>query len=377
MSPLRFCKKNSEKIAASNRMPLSLTEFPRMMKNAEPKNILIIKPSALGDIVHALPVLSSLRGRFPEAKLIWVVNKSFVPLLECVQGLDAVISFDRKGMSRWFCRAADFRVLRQFRQTLRAGQFDLVLDLQGLLRSAIFAKMTGCRRRVGLKEARELASLFYTRQVARPADSVHILDTYFAMLREIGVQTCLPDYHLAAPAPARESVQQKLQENDLASKQFAVLVPGSAHAYKCWPAEQFANVAEALHSHYGWPAVVVGTPKERVHADAIKASTSSPVIDFTGQTGIPELIALFQQAGAVVSNDTGPGHIALAVKTPGVIIFGNTNPLRLGPYRRPECIAAVDLESRGAEIKDASELHRIQNVTLEMVLEKLQSQLTS
>jgi lipopolysaccharide heptosyltransferase I len=347
------------------------------MNIAEPKNILIIKPSALGDIVHALPVLSSLRGRFPEAKVTWLVNKSFAPLLECTEGLDAILPFDRKGMSRWYCNPADFCTLRQFRRILRAGRFDLVLDLQGLLRSAIFAKMTGCPRRIGLKEAREFASLFYTRQVARPADSVHILDYYFALLKEIGVETCLPDCPLTAPAAARESIHQKLRENNLSPKQFAVLIPGSAHAYKCWPAEPFANVAEALHHHYGWPAVVVGTQSERVYADAIRAAASTPVVDLTGQTAIPELIALFEQAGAVVSNDTGPGHIALAVKTPGVIIFGNTNPLRLGPYRRPECIAAVNLESRGAEIKDTIEAHQIKLVTVEMVLEKLQSQLAS
>ena len=358
-------------------MPLSLTQFAGFMKNTDPENILIIKPSALGDIVHALPVLSSLRGRFPNAKLTWLVNKSFAPLLECVDGLDDILLFDRKGMSRWFCRAADFRTLRHFRQTLKKGQFDLVLDLQGLLRSAIFAHMTGCPRRIGLSEAREFASLFYTHQVARPADSVHILDYYFAMLREIGVETCLPDCRLTAPPAATASVQQKLQHNHLTGKQFVVLVPGSAHAYKCWPAGQFANVAEALHRQYGWPAVIVGTPSERVYADAIKASTSSPVIDLTGQTSIPELIALFDQAAAAVSNDTGPGHIALASQTPGVILFGNTNPLRLGPYRRPECIAAVDLERRGAEIKDTLEAHQIKHVTVDMVLEKIKLQLPS
>jgi len=358
-------------------MPLTLTQFARFMKNSEPKNILIIKPSALGDIVHALPVLNSLRGRFPDAKLTWLVNKSFAPLLECVDGLDDILPFDRKGMSRWFCRAADFRTLRRFRQTLKNGQFDLVLDLQGLLRSAIFAKMTGCSRRIGLKEAREFAHLFYTHQVARPADSAHILDTYFAVLREIGVETCLSECQLTPPAAAQESLRRKMQEKQIPAKKFLVLVPGSAHAYKCWPAAQFANVAEAIHRQYGWPAVIVGTQSERVYADAIKANTSSPVIDLTGQTSIGELIALFDRAGAAVSNDTGPGHIALATGTPGVIIFGNTNPLRLGPYRRPECIAAVNLDKRGAEIKDTIEAHEIKNVTVEMVLEKIQLQLAT
>ena len=236
--------------------------------------------------------------------------------------------------------------------------------------------MTGCPRRIGLKEAREFASLFYTRRIARPADSVHILDYYFAVLREIGVETCLPDCNLAPPEPARRAIQQTLRTHDLVPKQFIVLVPGSAHAYKCWPAERFARVAEAVHRQYGWPAVVVGTENERPCADAVRAAAAAPVIDLTGQTAIPELVALFAQAGAAVSNDTGPGHIALAAGAAGVIIFGNTNPLRLGPYRRPECIAAVNLDKRGAEIKDTVAAHQITNVTVEMVLEKLQLQLS-
>ena len=155
------------------------------------------------------------------------------------------------------------------------------------------------------------------------------------------------------------------------------LVPASAHDYKCWPAEQFAQTAEECRRQYGWDAVVVGTRSERRYADAVRAAAGSPVIDLTGQTSIPELIALFEQAAAVVSNDTGPGHIALATPTPGVIIFGNTNPRRLGPYRRPECIAALDWEGRGDEIKDTLSAHQIEKVTTDMVLEKIRLQLAT
>jgi lipopolysaccharide heptosyltransferase I len=345
------------------------------MKTANYTNILIIKPSALGDIVHALPVLPSLRTAFPQAKLTWLVRKEFAPLLECTEGLDEILLFDRKGMAKWFCCPRAFRRLCDFRKQLREGQFDLVLDLQGLFRSAIFAKMTGCANRIGLKEAREFAHLFYTHQVDRPVDSVHILDYYFAVLKEIGVQTSLPTCNLAAPAATQDSIRRKLEAAQLTPKKFLVLIPSSAHAYKCWPAEQFAKLAEAFHRQHGWEAVVVGTQSDRVYAKTIQANAVSPVIDFTGQTSIPELVALFDKAAAAVSNDTGPGHIALATGTPAVVIFGNTNPLRLGPYQRPECIVAVDAENRGAGIKDTNPAHRIENVTVEMVLEKIGSQL--
>jgi ADP-heptose:LPS heptosyltransferase len=131
-----------------------------------------------------------------------------------------------------------------------------------------------------------------------------------------------------------------------------------------------------MHRRYGWPAVVVGTAAERSYADTVRANTTTPVVDLTGQTSIPELVALFQQAGAAISNDTGPGHIALATDTPGVVIFGNTNPRRLGPYRRPECVAAIHADTRGAEIKDTIREHQIKHVTVEMVLDKLSLQIS-
>ena len=336
---------------------------------------MIIKPSALGDIVHALPVLPSLRAAFPKARLTWLVRQEFAPLFECSEGLDETLLFDRKGMGNWFYQPKGFKIFWDFAKQLRAGQFDLVLDLQGLCRSAIFSRMTGCSARVGMMESREFSHLFYTQLVDRPAESVHILDTYFAVLKNIGVETCLPECKLTARKAAQDSIRQKLETNQLTPKKFLALVPGAAHAYKCWPAEQFAKLAEAFHQRYGWKAVVVGTQNDRIYAKKIRANAASPVIDLTGQTSIPELVAVFEQAGAVISNDTGPGHIALATDTPGVVIFGNTNPLRLGPYQRPECIVAVDPEYRGAEIKDTKSAHQIQNVTLEMVSEKIELQL--
>lgn len=345
------------------------------MKSGSYHNILIIKPSALGDIVHALPVLPSLRQAFPHAKLTWMVRKEFAPLLESTEGLDEILLFDRKGMGHWFYNPKSFRILMDFWKRLRNGRFDLVLDLQGLLRSAIFSRMTGCLDRVGLKEAREMAGWFYTRTVEQPNGSGHILDYYFAVLKSIGVQDCLKDSSLTAGPQARESIQRKLLQNQLREKTFVVLVPSSAHAYKCWPTNRFAELAKAFYQQYGFSAVVIGTPSESEYAKVIQSNTDSPVIDLTGQTSIPELIALFQEAAAVISNDTGPGHMALATTTPAVIIFGNTNPLRLGPYQRPGCIVAVDADKRGTEIKDTTLEHKIENVTVEMVMEKIKPQL--
>ncbi|MCI0499157.1 MAG: glycosyltransferase family 9 protein [Planctomycetales bacterium] len=346
------------------------------MNTTRYRNILIIKPSALGDIVHALPVLSSLRASFPQARLTWMVRREFAPLLRCAEGLDNIILFDRKQISGWYRSVSGFAALCDARKQLKAGQFDLVLDLQGLLRSALFAWMTGCAERVGMKEARECANLFHTRVVDRPAGTVHLLDYYHAILEQVGAAERLTECALSVPQSDEDSSRQKLRHNGLGSKQFLVLVPGSAHASKCWPPQRFAAAAETLCGQFGWGAAAVGTAGDKPAIEAIRRYSSIPIADLAGQTSIPELIALFQLAGAVISNDTGPGHIALTTRTPTVLVFGPTNPLRLGPYRRPECIAAVEPDKRGYAVKSSNPAYCIGQVSEKMVCDKLLRQLT-
>ena len=341
------------------------------------KNILIIKPSALGDIVHALPVLPSLRRALPDAKITWLVRKEFAPLLECTDGLDSLLLFDRKLLGGWFYKPKAFATLRDFARQLRQRRFDLVLDLQGLLRTALFARMTGCETRIGMSNARECAGLFYTHTVAPPTESMHVLDTYFAMLTEIGIQKTFNEYPIHVPAASTESIMQKLSQTQPRNTHYMVLIPSSAHANKCWPAEHFAHVAEQMHQQFGLSAVAVGSAKDKPIIADIQRHCHVPIVDLSGQTSITELIALLQKATLAVSNDTGPGHIADALDIPTVIIFGHTNPLRVGPYHHPERIAAIDANLRPATIESPNPSHRIEHVSVEVVLDKLTAQLKS
>jgi len=261
-------------------------------------NILIIKPSALGDIVHALPVLGSLRAAFPQARITWLVRREFAPLLECVDGLDAILLFDRKLLGHWYYRPAAFKALLQFVQTLKNSRYDLVLDLQGLFRTALFARMTGCPRRLGMADCREGAGVFYSRKIPRPADSVHVLDTYNAVLKAAGVERFSTACTLTPPPAAKETIQGKMAELKLYPEKFAVLIPGSAHAGKCWPAERFAAISEKLHEQYGLTIAAVGTSQEKIIVQNIQRCCRIPIADLTGQTTIQELLALFYEAQA-------------------------------------------------------------------------------
>jgi heptosyltransferase-3 len=161
----------------------------------------------------------------------------------------------------------------------------------------------------------------------------------------------------------------------LKSKQCLILVPGSAHADKCWPAERFAKAAEAIHDSFGFAIAAVGTPQDKEMIRLIQTCCRCRISDLSGKTTLPELGAIFEQSAAVISNDTGPGHIAAAVGIPLVMVFGRTNPLRLEPYGRPECVAAVDREKRGIAIDSKNPAWRIEHVSVEMVLDKIMRQL--
>lgn len=338
--------------------------------------ILIIKPSSLGDIVHALPAVMALRRVLPAAKITWLVRNQFAPLLECVNGINQRLLFDRNAMARWYYKPSHFKCLRDFQRQLKEGRFDLVIDLQGLFRSGYFAWLTGCKNRIGLAEAREGARFFYTQIVRQPEDSSHIVDYYFAVLGQLGISTADLEFGLRAPADACGTINEKMFKLGLKERQFLILVPSSAHAAKCWPAERFARAAELLHEQYQLALVAVGTNQDKEITKRIQKDCKYPIIDLSGQTNLKELLALFVQAAAVISNDTGPGHMAAALNVPTVIIFGHTNPLRLGPYKKPECVAAIDPQHRGRAIDDPNPAYHITNVTVEMVMARMNSQLS-
>lgn len=339
------------------------------------KNILIIKPSALGDVVHALPSLGALRSAFPTAKITWMIRREFAPLLECVRGLDDTLLFERKEMGRWYSPSG-WNAARKLIEQLRKNQYDLVLDFQGLLRTALFARLSGCPVRVGMAHARECAPLFYTHKVPRPAESLHMIDAYKAMLKAIGVTSFSPHITFEPPAKAVEYASSLLNEAGLVPRRFAVLIPGSAHPAKCWPTERFAAAAERIVKDYGLPVAAVGTAGEKKIILALQQVCGVPVTDFSGQTTIPQLVALLGQAALVVSNDTGPGHIAVAAQTPTVLIFGPTNPGWVGPYQQPESLVAIDPHSRGKTVRSRKSAHRIDEISVQMVMDAIRRRLT-
>lgn len=301
--------------------------------DAPPERILIVKPSSLGDIIHALPVLAGLREAYPSAQISWLAGTSFAPLLEGHPLLHEVIPFDRAHYGRMWRRPDIFLEFLRFVAEVRRRRFDWIVDLQGLIRSGFLAWAGGAEKRVGFADAREFAWLFYTDRVRCPRGAVHAVDRNLAVARALGLMIDRPEFPLGLRPEEVVAARRLLERAARAAlPEFTAVIPGARWESKRWPAERFAALVDRLHRGGAPPCVLFGSPDERVVASEVRARCRSAVVDMTGQTSLRELAALLSVASQVVCNDSGPMHLAAALGRPLVALFGPTDPRRIGPY---------------------------------------------
>jgi heptosyltransferase-1 len=339
-----------------------------------PENILLIKPSALGDIVMTLPALSALRRNFPQARLTWLVRPEFAPLLEGHPHLDEIALFDRRLLARAWRSPAAARGLLTLISGLRRSRFDAVLDVQGLFRTGLLAWLSGSPQRVGPRW-REMAHLFYTTSIPPRREWIHVVDYYLKLVGVLGASDLRVEFILPEKPAAATTVHELLSRCHIDPARYAVIIPGSAQASKCWPAERFAALVDRLASAHGLAVAATGSHSESPMIERVRSLSRHPMVNLAGQTSLPELVEILRGARLVVSNDTGPGHIAAALGRPLVMLFSWSNPLRVGPYGRPECVVARDVSARGLRNRSRNPRHGIQNLTLDEVYAKAVEQL--
>lgn len=296
----------------------------------QPKKILIIKPSSLGDIIHSLPVLNSLRQCFAQSEIHWVVAKNFAQLLEGHPMINKLWVINKDIWKNPFRILSTIKDFFNLGRRLKAERYDLVIDLQGLLRSGIISFLTGSTMRIGFKEAREGSTLFYTHRVKGGKD-VHAVDRYLKVLslidcpvREIVFPLPVSEVRLEVPFPA----------------EYAVLVPGARWLTKRWPPQRFAEIAKRLP----FKSLIVGSRDDIPLAEEIINSSEGKAISLCGKTDLRGLVEVIRRARLVVSNDSGPMHIAAAFGIPTFAIFGPTSELRTGPYGKNVFVVRAKIE---------------------------------
>jgi heptosyltransferase-1 len=309
------------------------------MSNPEPNaRILIVRLSAIGDVLHGLPVLNALRDALPRAFLAWVVEGRAAELLQSHKALDELIVVPR----RWLKSP---REVIRLRRRLRALRFDLTLDLQGLSKSAIAARLSGARRRIGFdgRDGRELSRWLNNERVL--PERTNVIDRNLELLAPLGIVDPPVRFDLDDSPSAALAAAKILDAQHLADR-FAVINPGAGWPSKLWPAERYAAVARHLGQARALRSLVVWAgPQERAWAEAIVAG-SAGCATLAPATNLSELAAIARRAAVFIGSDTGPLHLAAAVGTPCVGLFGPMPAERNGPYG-PQHVALQKMHLTG------------------------------
>lgn len=300
-----------------------------------PNHVLIIKMSSLGDVVQALPAATALRRRYPQARISWAVEGWIAPLLAGHPAIDRIVSFPVMRLpaepSRWW------RHFRSALRELRAEPCDVAVDLQGLFKSAVVSLWSGARKRVGVQRLREGAWLV-SRAVPRGDERAHAVEEYLACAEALGAPGRPVSFRLPVADAAAASVDRLLSLVRLPAHEPLVIVnPSASSTRKTWPVERWAHLVEEL-APLG-RVVLIGTADQGTRHAAIGARARRKPYDLTGRTTLPELVALLDRSALHIAPDTGSAHIAAALGTPVIGIYGPMPPWRHAPWGQERLLA--------------------------------------
>ena len=332
----------------------------------DPDRILLIRPSALGDVCRSVPVLASLRRAWPEATIDWLVRDSFADAVRAHPDLSGVLTFPRAALGRSMRRANPAPSLRWLRE-LRRGRYDLAIDAQGLARSGLFAWATRASRRVGYANAREGAPIAYTERLRVDRD-MHAVDRMLALVEAMGVVP-VADMRLYPPESDRAAVDA---DERLAGPGLIVLAPTSAWPAKRWPGKRFVALAEALLERAAARIAIVGAPGEEDQCRGLRALATrrDRVVDLVGATSVGRLMAVIERADLVVANDSAALHMAVGLDRPIVALFGPTRTALVGPYRRDDDVVQHVRPGEPLDHKSAASRAMMERITVDEVLER-------
>ena len=285
------------------------------MKEVEGKTnrprVLVVKLSSLGDLFHSLPAVHNLKVGL-DAEIHWVVQREYVELVERFSDVDRVVAFPRHHfLARW----------RSFVRDLRDDEYEFIVDLQGLLKSAMVTRLARGKTRIGPSFRREGAGLFYDAVAGPRRKNRHAVEQNLDIVGYLGLQRLQPAFPVDFP------------KVDLRGNQPRVAVmPRSRWPSKNWPAECFAEVARRLQQALNASIFVMGGPADREVGNRIAQSLDGQGQNLAGQTDLIQTGSALQKMDLLIANDSGPAHMAAALGVPTLMIFGPTDPVRTGPY---------------------------------------------
>jgi heptosyltransferase-1 len=310
-------------------------------------NILIVKLSAIGDVVHALPFLESLRKGFPGAMIDWVVEEDSSQVLVGHPALNRVILSRRKSWQRRLIKTGNplsvFREMLDFLNELRSFHYDLVIDLQGLLKSGVLVALSKGKRKIGMGGSREGAGLFLNERPIAVDYGQHAIDRYLRVAETIGCDGAGRGGRIPFSESAKMSVEEVLDRHGIQNGPLVAINPMAKWPTKLWEAERFAVLARRIQDELGYEIVFTGSSSDRPVIHDIVRRMPSPPMNLAGRTNLKELAYLYTRCRLLVTTDTGPMHVAAAMGCPVVALFGPTAPWRTGPYGKGHKVIRSDV----------------------------------
>jgi len=334
-----------------------------MLEN--PKKILIIKPSAWGDIIHTLPFLDVVHKQFPNAEIHWVVAKGLHTFLENHPLIHKLWIMDKDGwrdIKRSLQITAEINV---FRKGLKNEQFDISIDLSGLLRSGLITWAAGAKYKLGFSDSDEGSPFFYTDKIVG-GEKIHAIDRYLKLARLLGCDISTINY----PMPILPDISHL---TDAIPERFCIMAPSAGKEANRWPAERFGKLAAQLSI----PALIIASRGDKKIADKVVRASNGKAINMAGKTTLKELVSLISKCSYFICNDTGPMHIAAALNKPVFALFGPANPIRTGPYGKIHTIIQEKLKCSPCYARKPCKKHNwhcMKDITVEKVASIIRAQ---
>jgi lipopolysaccharide heptosyltransferase II len=340
-----------------------------------PRKILIIKPSGIGDIVHAAPVAKALKILYPSSEIHWVVFTKFAGVMRCVESADALVKWNRKGGLKEY-----FRVLGE----IRRRRYDIVIDLQGLLRTAFLNRFSGGANKFSTPLLRELSWLV-ERPVEKYDPRLHAVERNYRVAEFIARAEGKP---IPRPSDLVPWLKVPDREKGLAAAALSKVAAPAAFAvasrgrHKIWPAEKFAELinrmSDPAENAVAVTPVLVGAEGERDIAEAVASKLRRKAVNLVGEISLSELAGILERCRIVVGNDSGVIHISAALGVPTLGIFGATNPVWYRPYNDKSRYIYKNYPCSPCDIKTSCrDFKCMKDITVEDVFKKAADVLSS
>lgn len=346
-------------------------------KGLEPRSILIVKLSAIGDVVQTLPMVETLRSRFPQARIDWLVEEDASDLLVEHPALNRVIISRRKSWQNLFWKRKGFlptlREIGGFIRELRSRQYDWIIDNHGVLKSGLLVFLCRGRRKIGFQASPGIAdegNYLFTNERYKPLSiETHALERYLDLVSQVGVPVDSVSFRFPVPLDSLKKGESLLRENGVSLHPIVVIHPMAKWPSKQWPPENFSKLISSLIEMKS--SVIItgnGQDKKPVSEMLDRINPSPKLLNLAGKTNLRELAGIFSLSDLVLTPDTGPMHLAAAVKVPLIALFGPTAPWRTGPYGTNHVILRKPLICSPCFKKKCSTMECMNSISVEEVL---------